>query len=529
MYMGSNVADFQSLVGNYSDEYDSARNLAEERKEAATREAEIKGSELLNVVGGGGLSLLGRAVERAGLSGKISKGLDDVEGKFGPMGQRAFRIVRQVGSDIIGSHGKVGAVAKKLGVTKDTLKPQAQTDTPSNVVEEPTAAADTMAPENDVSPPTMSLQDEIVPALRGIGQNDLADRALTEHEANNGRLSNATSNEIYDQLSNANDETANQTAARMKEVVTQRRAMRGETQPDGTNAPPQEDEPQAQAQPPVEGESGQVAVQRTPGSFNPEPAPRTMTSYQSVPHTEGEDTDFGVGGRPIRPITQPDTEFGDTAGGVVGGLTTIVGLAGGNVDGVAGEGLRLGALGTQTAADLIQGNLPIGGIMAGIQTGLSQLGPEGQEAGQGLGMAATTAQVAMGARKVYGIAARAIKGPVQAGETEGTQVAAGDAPATATGTAVADGDLATTATTTAVAGATEGGEGGTATLATLGNLTEASAAGDVDPIGIAITAGLGLVTGLVGLGEGIRDIFEAHHTPHIPKPAMPSFQAGVQG
>lgn len=517
--------DFESLVANYAEEYDSTRALAEELKQEATQKAEIQGSELVNIVGAGGISMLGKAITRAGISGKITKTLDDYEGKMSPMGARAFRIARQVGSDLVGSaggHGKVGSVVKSLGI-QDALKPTNRTDSESNVVEQPTEEeAAATEPEADDSW-KISVANEIAPALRAVGRDDLADQAIAEHES--GHISRATASQAHEVLSQADDENSQAVAAKMVSSYQQAKIRAGRAT--ATDNPEPAEEAVVRPTEPVAG-STQPVVERAQDTLSATPAP-TVVSSQTFTRSGGEETVFTGGGQPIRPDVQPDTEFGDAPANAFSAVTQIVGLAGGNMSGAAGEGLRLGALGAQTAAELAQLQVPAGAIIAGVQEGLAQLGPRGVEAGQGIGLAATTASVARAGQAIYGLAANAVRGAVGAGEQAATQIgaAAANAPATLTGGAV---QAASDAAGAVAGGAVAGGEGGgTGVLSTLGALTEGSAAGDEDPIGIAITAGLGLITGLVGLGEGIKDLFESHHAPSLPKPAMPSFQAGVQG
>lgn len=475
--MGSTNQDFQSLVGNFEEQSDAFKNLEVSKEQAKERKSALEGSELLNVVGTGGLGILGRAVERANLSGRITKNLDEFQSGLGPIGSRVLGVARKVGSDLLGSTEIGSAISKALA-------PSVPEDAPS-------------LPQGKVS-----VSNEMVPALRSIGRSDLADRLLSEQDS--GTLTKGTLNDTHDALSQSQNPQANEVAGRMRDAVSQARLSKVAQQNDRGL-----DESTIR---PVEPTGNQPRLDVPESTI----APPTMTSYQSIPRVEGEDTDFGVGGRPVKPSVIQDDEFGGDSG-VVSGVTQIVGLAGGNVRGPAGQALGLGAIGGQAVSDLAEGEVPTGALVAGAQAALGDLGTRGRDAVQGIGLGVTAGQVGSGVKNIASRIMGTSENLQQAGETAARNITEADAPDTLSGI----GD-------TIVGAASKAANSGlSSVVGTLGELTEESAVTDEDPISIGITAGLGLLTGLVGIGEGISDIVNSDKPRPAPIISIPSFQSGV--
>lgn len=533
--MGSSGQDFQSLVMDYGQEYDSARNLAEQKLQEATQIRDVQGSELINLAGMGGLSLLGRAITRAGVAGKISRTLDDFEGKMGPIGRAAFRTVRQVGSDILGMHGKVGEISEKIGLGS-AIKPKA----PSEIAE--------AQPEPEEAPDwRVSIKNEMAPMLEKIGQAGLAGQALAEGGV--GSLTKTTAMQIHESLVNSGDEAAQALAGKMVEAANRTRAIRGTIEQNGTTVTDGLDEAVARPLAAVAGEAAAPVLDRVQDSLSQirGTAGATPQLLSTQNRLIGENpSPFGLSGKQTRPAP-PDDEFSDepitgfgigrtqifsTGSTLLSGAASVAGLAAGQLTGKANTALSMASFGGQTAADFAQGELPVGAVIAGAQMGLQELGQRGVEASQGLGLTAAAAGTVQSIRGIYGAAKTAASGAVQAGEKAATDITAGVTPENLTGAVGAVGEELGGAIGSSIAkvGATIAGAGTDALAGTtegLADTTAISATLDENPVGIGITAALGLATAVTGLAEGIRDLFHHASMPSIPKPALPSFQAGI--
>lgn len=110
MALSQNLYQFQNEISGYSGEYDSLKNFANEAAAEKAREKELQGSELLTVVQPASFGLISRALERANISGRVTGTLDDIQGSLSPLGASAFRAIRNIGGDILGSAPYIGEV-----------------------------------------------------------------------------------------------------------------------------------------------------------------------------------------------------------------------------------------------------------------------------------------------------------------------------------------------------------------------------------------------------------------------------------
>lgn len=599
----SAIQDFESLAGNYEEAYDSARDFAQQRAQLLTQQTDLKGSELLNLGAVSGLSIVGKAITKAGIAGKITQTLDDFQGKMGPVGQRAFKIARQVGSNVLGEGTKLGEYTAKLGldgvlnpkpkveVAPDVETPSATTETPATIsADTPTVATAALAPESS-DDWKVNITDDLVPVLRGIGQNELASRI--------------DSNWVNDQVLPKGDMQAAQSALRSAGTPESQRLLQKMANAkqraalERTGAPvPKPDSAVPEPVAPLPDDSRPVATQPSESvggvqynqtfqnpAFDDGGLLTRPTSVSALTPEQAVAAVFGNGfGRtpvqgdeitPADPVVQPASlstiteptmlNPADVLGGIFqsGPVSTLKrvalpGLSSNNIGDAfnAAKSETSGMLASlkSGAAGLLSSGLGLAAGQlsgkAGQATGLAGIGLQSASelANGDLPAGALLMGVDAGLGRLGAVGARAAQG-LNLGVTAGQVGQAFGQAANAVRGAVGGAEQAATSLTAGEAPATASGAAGeTGLLATVGSavdavagegtasgalgaletLTAASAAGDEDPLGVLATGVLGLATGLTAAGEGIKDLLE-HHRQNVQMPSLPSFQAGIVG
>lgn len=497
--MSAGIDAFNQLLNNYSTEYSADRSLAEEQKQEEKMQQDVEGQELLNLGLGSSLGVLHRGVQGLKLNGKIGKYLDDYESGLSPRASRAFRITRQVASNLLGQAPHV----QELNL-QSALKPLAPGET-----------RDVGKPLSE-SLPSISIKDQIVPKLREIGNTALADALDIPDNVNKDTI-----NAAYEALkaSPAGQQLADAMLAAKNAHAVAKGAIDQVQSVANEGLPSLEGEAYKQLGGVQDLVAGKLQQQVAPEIANRLGGIRDVVTAgigKQLPSsvTEG---DFGDRGLSVKPSFTGDLdEFSDNPAASVRSLGAFaaepLAIAGGFTSGRTGMGLTLGALGSSIVAD------PTNAIGLGAQIATQQL-PVSQQVKTGLSLSQIAGQTA------YGLKDLAPKSLVQTGEAAADKISTGlTLPDSLTGAAAAGEDVAGIASGIAAkVGETTAGDVADALLSG----AEASLAADEDPVG-------GIITGLLGLGgavasavEGLKDLFDSPSAPALPKLALPSLQAGA--
>lgn len=537
------ASDFQSLVGNWEQSYDSARSAAFAEDAEKSREDEIKGSELLNIVAPAGLKLFQQGLERSNLTGKITQTLDDVQGKMSPLGAKAFQTLRNVGSDLLGlAPGKVGHVLKASGLgeavrgggqVRQPGQPRpAPNEEPVPEGREMTTIGGGQAPEE--LPAIQETSFGLTPA----GQAPEATEAPTTTIATTAPSEPTSSVPTgqpplrtlasFDGLSPeqlANSRFGGMFAGQVTRTLEQ---SLGYGQTDHIQEAPI-NEPTF-----LSAASSRFGVLQRPTILD-EPTANPTAEFNLA--RSGTSAIFSRGaGNAINQAIAGGEFLSSQASTAATAATGALGLAAGQLTGTAQQAVGGASLGLGTVQQLAEGELPTGALLAGVNAGLSQLGTRGAEAAQGLNVGVgaatigrTVGNIASGVKNAIGITPSTIAAPTVGTlpETTGATTLSGQA-AELLGTNIGSkvGQLATTLGGE-TAGGVLGGDAGESVVAGLTQATVDSLAGDTDPVGWVVSAGLGLITGLTALGESIKDLFDPAHSAPVAPPPLPSFQSGV--